>query len=48
MGIPANGDIIDVTATRLGLIEHHAMVVGKRWAQTVQELLQYQINPNLA
>ena len=29
------GDIIDVTATRLGLEAHPAMVVGKRWAQTV-------------
>jgi hypothetical protein len=43
------GDIIEVTATRLGLKEHHAMVVGKRWAQTVWEFtIQYQINPNLA
>ena len=43
------GDIISVTATRLGLVDHNCMVVGKRWANTLWEYtLQYQINPNLA
>ena len=43
------GDIISVTATRLGLEDHPVMVVGKRWAQMVWEYtIQYQINPNLA
>ena len=43
------GDIISVTAIRLGLDAHNAMVVGKRWAQTVWEFtIQYQINPSLA
>lgn len=42
------GDIISVTATRLGLDAHNVMVVGKRWAQTVWEYtIQYQINPSL-
>jgi hypothetical protein len=43
------GDIISVTATRLGLVDHNCMVVGKRWANTLWEYtIQYQINPNLA
>lgn len=43
------GDIIRVTATRLGLSNRHCMVVGKRWANTLWVYtLQYTVNPNLA
>ena len=42
------GDIISVTAPRLGLDAHNVMAVGKRWANTVWEFtLQYDINPNI-
>ena len=42
------GDIMSVTATRLGLVNHHCMVVGKRWAGQLWEYtIQYQFNPNL-
>lgn len=43
------GDIISVTATRLGLDKQNAMIVGKKWNTAYwQFTIQYQLNPNLA